>query len=79
MSFLASQNQNEEMVVAKRERRANKTEAKGNLRYGSQERLEVIREVDSGKSMVEVAKRCNIHPVTIKRWNKQLCPKDVGF
>lgn len=54
--------------MAKREIEENKTEAKGNSRYGSQERLEIIKEVEKGKSMVEVAKRHDIHPVTIKRW-----------
>lgn len=56
--------------MAKRERKDDKTEAKYNSRYGSQERLEIIKEVESGKSMVEVAKKHNIHPVTIKRWIK---------
>jgi len=71
MSFLSSQNQKEEMVMAKGERKDNKTEAKFNSKYGLQERLGIIKEVDSGKSMVEVAEKHNIYPVTIKRWIKR--------
>ena len=59
------------MVIAKRERKDNKAEAKCNSKYGSQESLEIIKEVESGKSMVEVAKKYNIHPVTIKHWIKK--------
>lgn len=54
--------------MAKRAIKDKKAEAKSNSKYGLQERLKIIKEVESGKGMVEVAKRHGIHPVTIKRW-----------
>jgi putative transposase len=40
-------------------------------RYSTEEKVRILREVDSGRSIVEICREKNISDVTYHRWRKQ--------
>jgi len=47
-------------------------------RYSTEEKVRILREVDSGKSVVEVCREKNISDVTYHRWRKQFGQMDLS-
>lgn len=47
-------------------------------RYSTEDKIRILREADSGKSIVEVCKEKNISEVTFHRWKKQFGQMDLS-
>jgi putative transposase len=47
-------------------------------RFSTEEKIRVLREVDSGKSIVEACREKNISDVTYHRWRKQFGQMDLN-
>lgn len=47
-------------------------------RYTTEEKIRILREVDAGKSIVEICREKNISDVTFHRWRKQFGQMDVN-
>ncbi len=47
-------------------------------RHTTEEKIRILREADSGKSIVEVSREHNISEVTFHRWKKQFGQLDVN-
>lgn len=47
-------------------------------RYTTEEKIRILREADTGKSIVEVCREHNISDVSFHRWKKQLGQLEVN-
>ena len=47
-------------------------------RYSTEEKVRILRDVDAGKSIVEVCREKNISDVTYHRWRKQFGHLEVN-
>ncbi len=47
-------------------------------RYSTEEKIRILREVDSGKSIVEICRDKNISQVTFHRWKREFGQMDVN-
>ena len=47
-------------------------------RYTTEEKIRILRDVDAGKSIVEVCREKNISDVTFHRWKKQFGQLDLN-
>ena len=47
-------------------------------RYSTEEKIRILRDVDAGKSVVEICREKNISDVTYHRWRKQFGHLDVN-
>lgn len=47
-------------------------------RYSTEEKIRILRDVDAGKSVVEICREKNISDVTYHRWRKQFGQMDVN-
>jgi putative transposase len=47
-------------------------------RYSTEDKVRILREVDAGKSIVDVCRERNISDVTIHRWKKQFGHMEVN-
>ncbi len=47
-------------------------------RYSTEEKVRILRDVDAGKSIVEVCREKNISEVTYHRWRKQFGHLEVN-
>ena len=47
-------------------------------RYSTEDEVRILREVDAGKSIVEVCRERNRSDVTIQRWKKQFGHMEVN-
>jgi len=47
-------------------------------RHTTEQKIHILREADSGKSIVEVSREHNISEVTFHRWKKQFGQLDVN-
>ena len=47
-------------------------------RYSIEDKVRILREVDAGKSIVEVCREKNLSDVTIHRWKKQFGHMEVN-
>jgi putative transposase len=47
-------------------------------RHTTEEKIRILREADSGKSIVEVCKERNISEVTFHRWKRQFGQLDIN-
>jgi putative transposase len=47
-------------------------------RYSTEEKIRILRDVDAGKSIVEVCREKNISDVTYHRWRKQFGHLEVN-
>jgi putative transposase len=47
-------------------------------RYSTEEKVRILREADSGRSIVEICREKNISDVTFHRWRKQFGQMDLN-
>jgi len=47
-------------------------------RHSTEEKIRILREVDEGKSIVDVCREKNISAVTFHRWRKQFGQMDLN-
>lgn len=47
-------------------------------RYTTEEKVRILREADSGRSIVEICREKNISDVTFHRWKKQFGQMDLN-
>ena len=47
-------------------------------RYSTEEKVRILRDVDAGKSIVEICREKNISDVTFHRWKKQFGQMDLN-
>jgi putative transposase len=47
-------------------------------RYSTEEKIRILRDVDAGKSIVEICREKNISDVTYHRWRKQFGHLEVN-
>jgi putative transposase len=47
-------------------------------RYSTEEKIRILREADSGKSIVEVCQERNISETTFHRWKQQFGQMDIN-
>lgn len=47
-------------------------------KYSTEDKIRILRQADSGKSIIEVCRENNISDVTFHRWKKQFGQMDIN-
>ena len=55
-----------------------RTQTMKGKRYSTEEKVRILREADSGRSIVEICREKNISDVTFHRWRKQFGQMDLN-